>query len=463
MTLQKPLFWQQGLFLQPQHFQLLAHSADSQITPFHEHLHPNFWGVGDVTIERGALGTKTFALASGTFLFSDGTFVDLSVNGVVEPRKFDDAWVEGGKPFTIYIGLKKWNSQGENVSVQKSGQSTAQIATRFIAPSEPVECKDLHAGGPTGEVQQMSYLLRLFWESEIELLGDYLLIPLAQLERSGDSIILSQKFIPPCLNIFSSELLLGIVKDIRDQIAFRSRQLEELKRQRGIQTAEFGSRDMVYLLALRSLNRYAPLLYHVTETRQVTPWEVFGILRQVVGEFSTFSESVTVMGEAEENGTRLLPTYDHATLWACFTGAQQLISRLLDEITAGPEYVVPLVYDGTYFSAELKPAIFEKHNRYYLVMRTEEDPKSLMQSIMTSAKLSAREHLPILIARALPGITLEHLPVPPQELPRRSFSLYFSIDAHHDQWGMTEKKNNIALYWDEAPQDLEAELMVVSK
>ena len=44
--------------------------------------------------------------------------------------------------------------------------------------------------------------------------------------------------------------------------------LEEYKRQRGIQT-EFGSRDMVYLLALRSLNRYRPL-YHVTEAAQVT-------------------------------------------------------------------------------------------------------------------------------------------------------------------------------------------------
>ena len=463
MTLQKPLLWQQGLFLQPQHFQLLGLSADSSVAPFHEHLHPHLWGVGEVNVEKGALGTKTFSLVNGTFLFHDGSFVDLSVNGIVEPRKFDEAWIEGGRPFTVFIGLKKWNSQGENVAITKPGQSISQVSARFIASNEPVECKDLHTGGPVGEVQQMSYLLRIFWETEVELLGDYMLIPLSQLERSGESIVLSQKFIPPCLNVSSSELLIGIIKDIRDQIAFRSRQLEELKRQRGIQTAEFGSRDMVFLLALRSLNRYAPLLYHVTETDKITPWEVFGILRQVIGEFSTFSESVTVLGESEENGARLLPAYDPVNLWGCFSGARLLISKLIDEITAGPEYVVPLVYDGTYFSAELKPSIFEKRNRYYLVMRTEEDGKSLMPSILTSAKLSAREHLPILIARALPGIGLEHLPVVPQELPRRAFSLYFSIDSHHDQWGMAEKKNNVALYWDEAPEDLTVELMVVSK
>jgi len=69
----------------------------------------------------------------------------------------------------------------------------------------------------------------------------------------------------------------------------------------------------------------------------------------------------------------------------------------------------------------------------------------------------------LLIARALPGINLEHLPVPPQELPRRASCLYFQIDHHSEQWAAVEKSNNIALYWDRAPEDLEVELMVVGR
>jgi type VI secretion system protein ImpJ len=79
------------------------------------------------------------------------------------------------------------------------------------------------------------------------------------------------------------------------------------------------------------------------------------------------------------------------------------------------------------------------------------------------AKFSSREHLPILIARALPGVGLEHLPVPPQELPRRAHSIYFSVNHHSDQWALVQKGNNIALYWDNAPEDLEVELMVVGR
>ena len=96
-------------------------------------------------------------------------------------------------------------------------------------------------------------------------------------------------------------------------------------------------------------------------------------------------------------------------------------------------------------------------------MKTEEDPKELIQSLSITAKLSTRESLPLLIARALPGIGLEHLPVPPQELPRRASCIYFQVDHHNDQWSSVKKGNNLALYWDRAPEDLEAELMVVGR
>jgi type VI secretion system protein ImpJ len=219
---------------------------------------------------------------------------------------------------------------------------------------------------------------------------------------------------------------------------------------------------MVYLLALRSLNRYIPLLFHLTESQQVHPWAVYALLRQLIGELSCFSERVNVMGELED-GTRLLSGYDHRDIWGCYSAAQGLVTQLLDEITAGPEYVMQLVYDGTYYTTELTPAIFAGRNRFYLVLETEADPKSLLESVETVAKLGSRESLPILIARALPGIKVEHLPVPPQELPRRSKSVYFQIDHHGEQWAHVEKGNNLALYWDAAPEDLKVELMVVGR
>jgi len=462
MDIYRPLFWHQGLFLQPQHFQLSDLHARSLLAPFLEFGLPHFWGVGETEIQKAALENRTFSPLRGEFIFPDGTHAVFPGNALLEARSFDEGWIDGGKPLTVFIGLKKWNYGGENVTVLPKLEHLTEVPTRFVASADPEEVKDLHAGGPNGQVKRLYYVLKIFWETEIAQLGDYVLIPTAQLERSGSAIRLSEDFIPPCLAIAGSGPLLKIITEIRDQISARGRNLEEYKSQRGIQTAEFGTRDMVYFLALRSLNRYIPLLFHYTETTRIHPWLVYGVLRQIVGELSSFSERVNAIGESKA-GERILPPYDHRNLHECFAAARTLISQLLDEITAGPEYIIPLLYDGTYFAADLPPAVFEGRNRFYLVLKTEEDLKALLPSLATAAKLSSREFLPLVIARALPGIGLEHLPVPPQELPRRASCLYFQVDHHHEQWGSVKKGNNLALYWDRAPEDLEAELMVVGK
>lgn len=463
MNSEKPIFWHQGLFIQPQHFQLSDRYTASLLTPVYGYLLPHSWGVGEMAIRQSGLGTGVFGIASGEFVFPDGLMASVPGTAVVESRQFENAWVEGEKPFTVYLGIRRWSDDAENVTVLKKGESPATVTTRYCSSADLEEVPDLHEGGAKGELNRLTAVLRIFWQTEIDKIGDYLLIPVAQLERAGDEVILSRRFVPPCLVISASETLLTLVRETRDLIASRGRQLEEYKRQRGIQTAEFGSRDMVYLLALRSLNRSIPMLSHLLETRQVHPWTVYGFLRQMIGEFSSFSESVTVMGEQAGTGERLLPSYDHQSLGDCFHAAFILIARLLDEITAGPEYVLELAYDGTYFSSELKPAVFEAKNRFYLVMRTDEDPKQVIEYVANVAKLSSRERLPILIARALPGIALEHLPIPPQELPRRASTLYFAVDTHSDQWALVEKGRNIALYWDNAPDDLDIELMVVGR
>ena len=460
--MERPIHWHQGLFLTPQHFQLEDLYFQSLLRPFHEFVQPHLWGIAGANIQETALGSHSINLLKGKFLFPDRTYVELPGNALIEARAFDGAWVDGSKPFMIFIGLKKWNEYGENVTVLSSLENLSDVTTRFVTTADTEDSPDLHQGGPKAQVKRLHYVLKIFWINETDQLGDYVLMPLAQLTRSGENIVLAEHFIPPSLTISVSEALIKIIKEIRDEIASRGSQLEAYKQERGIHTAEFGARDMVYLLALRSLNRYTPLLFHLTESGQIHPWKVYGIIRQLIGELSSFSTTIDVMGETQD-GTYQLPKYNHRNLWECFSLAQALVTRLLDDITAGPQYMFQLLYDGTYYVAELGPSMFEGRNRFYLVVETEEDTKSVLQSLETIAKLSTRETLPLLIARALPGIKLKHLPVPPQELPRRAKSIYFQIDHHSDQWAYIQKNNNIALYWDAAPKDLKVEMMIVGR
>ncbi|RLC32607.1 MAG: type VI secretion system baseplate subunit TssK [Deltaproteobacteria bacterium] len=457
--MERPLFWHQGLFLQPQHFQLEDRYLQHLFRPVYKFLHPCIRGVGDLEIAQEALNGGTFSLIRGEFLFPDMSYTGFPGNALCEPRLFGDAWGEAGRPLTVYAGLKKFKNDGENVTVLEKLDNLAEVTTRFVTSTEPDQVQDLHRNGPDAQVKQLFYVLKLFFETEKEQLGDYTLIPIARLQREGEKVVLSEQFIPPCMNIAGSGVLFKLVGDIRDQLAARVHQLEGYKKERGIHTAEFGARDMVFLLALRSLNRYVPLLNHLTESDGAHPWDVYAVLRQLTGELSCFSTQVN-LSDADTEDSGLLPAYKHESLWDCFSAARSLITVLLDEITAGPEYVLELAYDGAYFASEMPPAIFEGRNRFYLVFETDQDPDAFTASLETISKLSSREALPILIARSLPGLTLEHLPTPPQELPRRPRSIYFRINHHGEQWAQVQKGNNIALYWDAAPQDLKIELMV---
>ncbi len=460
--MERALFWHQGLFLQPQHFQIKDQYDQALLTPYNRFICPHFWGVGEMEIQQAALGNHSFEILNGKFVFPDMAYVVLPDNAVIEARSFKDSWVEDGKGLPVYLGIKKWNEAGENVTVLSSLHNIAEVNTRYVTLADAEDVLDYHQNGPAAQVKRLYYVLKLFWETEKEIAGDYELIQIGRLEKSGDETILSSQFIPPCISLAGSEVLYKLIREVRDQAAARARQLEAYKRDRGIHTSDFGARDMVFLLALRSLNRYVPLLNHLTESKSVHPWHVYGVLRQLAGELSAFSSQVSADGELDD-GTILLPAYEHRNLWACFSGGQKLIARLLDEITAGPEYVIQLLYDETYFSAELPPAIFEGRNRYFLVFETEADSEKMVRDAEAIAKLGTRELLPILIARALPGIKLQHMPVPPQELPRRAHSLYFQIDHNSDHWAQVQRENNLALYWDSAPQDLKIELMVVER
>ncbi|NMC74553.1 MAG: type VI secretion system baseplate subunit TssK [Geobacteraceae bacterium] len=462
MNSARPLFWHQGVYLQPQHFQLFDRSFQSLFFPYQKYMIQDFWGVGEMEILESALSAGTFTLVGGDFLFPDGTHVSLPGNALIEPRGFEESWVKDGKPLTVYLGLRNWSDEGENVTVLPGLDDMESVHTRFVASTEVEEFGDLHGGGPRGQVKRLYFVPKIFWETEMHKLGDYQLIPIAQVEKFGADVRLSTDYMPPCIAFSASGSLRKLAEEVRDQVTARAYQLEEHKSRRGVQTAEFGSRDMVYFLALRSINRYVPLLFHVTKSPCVHPWYLYGLLKQFVGELTTFSEDISVLGE-QRDGKANIPDYDHRDLRRCFSALQDMISHLLDQITTGPEYVIRLVHDGTFYAAELKPAVFEGRNRYYLAVKTDADPKIVLSTLVDISKLSSREQMHTLVTQALPGIGLEYIQVPPQELPRRANTLYFTIDHHDDQWLSVERNRSLALYWHNAPDDAEVELMVVGR
>ena len=471
----KPLFWHQGLFLQPQHLQLKDKYDSQQFTPYHLHIKPHLNGVVHMDIVESSISNCSFGISRGAFWLPDMTYAVLGKNALIESRDFRANLASSGS-MMVYVGLKKWLDERPNVTEIPGGSSSRIVDTRFLILKDQEEVPDLHQGGNPAPVQRMYLALRLFFENELPHVASYDLIPVARIEWRENAFNLAKDYIPPSVSADADATLSGKVKAVGDMVIGASMELSAYKRKRGIHNAEFGSRDMVYLLVLISLNRYAPYFQQLqTEKFSRHPHDIYSVIAQLVGELSSFSDRVSALGSAGEtaddektkNSTASepdrLPAYNHLDLWTCFTHAEYLVKDLIEEITTGPDHVLDIVFTDPYYTCPLSDDLFKGDNLYYLVMRTAADPGTVVNAIDTGIKVTSPSLMTMIVERSLPGALVEYLPVPPQELPRRTHGIYFRLDKNGEAFRHIRKERQLALFWYEPPKDLKMELMVVKE
>ncbi len=461
MSNSKPIFWHQGLFLQPQHFQLSDQYQDARLFPYQTFMKPHFWGVCRIEMLASSLSHRTCEIESGEFMFSDGTFVSVPGNAVVSPRSFEDEWVDPEKPFTIYLAIHKLSQFDDNATVLANLDEHAETTTRYITTAASEDVKDVYVEGNDAQVKFLRHALKIVFDNEKDELNDYEFIAIAQVMREGDAIIYNRQYLPPCVTIASVPELIRIVKEVRDEIIGRAMQLSAYKSPAHAKK-DFDANMLRYKMALQSLSRFVPRLFHITESGNVHPWEVYGVLRELVGEISTFTDRVSVLGETAD-GERLVPAYEHNNLGNCFHQVSAMISQLLNEITIGPQFLVEMKFDEVAFSADVPAEFFTEHVDFFLIVNTVEDFEESQKSLLTAAKLSSRDMVETLVERSLPGVGMIYLSTAPPGLPRRPNSYYMRLDIHDDQWSSVVRQENVALLWAEAPEDTSIELVVVRK
>lgn len=460
-TSKRPVLWHQGLFLQPQHFQQFDHYVQSLLEPVQTHMKPYFWGVADLEIQESALQNRMFEVLNAATIFPDGTRATFPGNAVLQPRSFKDVPVEteAGKPFRIYLGLRKFSLSEQNATSIDGTEDLYSIATRFVTDVSPELVADLYVGGPAAKTRYLNYVLKIFWETEVPQLGNYWLVPVAQLELDGDQVRLTRSFIPPAPSVSGSDPLFRILRDIQETVRSRCHVLEMYKLYQNDSSSDITSSTLRYLLALTVINRYVPLLQHLVETPELHPWTAYGFLRQLIGELSTFSDRIDSLGKLSD-GRALVPGYDHCELGMCFGEAQRLIKELLSAIVVGEENIVHLVRDGADFTGEIPPDMFGRAARFFLSVTSAEDAEAVAGSLAHLAKIGTTEFMPDMVARSLPGIPIEQMPAAPPGLPDRQGLHYFSLSADHPMWGEIKQAGSICLHWGEAPEDASVELII---
>jgi type VI secretion system protein ImpJ len=459
------------MFLEPQHFQQQDRYHDARLRHYAHLFLPFSWGVKTVAIHEPALRNFIFEIEQCEVVTWDGTVLrfhgdSLPSNAKVEPRSFENDLDPGGRPLSVYLGLRRLQLEEGNVQEPAAPEAGERRPPnggphrRFVLAE--TETPDLCAGaGQTSLLHYLVHDVHLLFDVPAARSQDYELVKIAEVLRSpdGKGAVLSKHYVPPCVTIHSSPVLESLIKEIRDLLTAKGRELAEYRRRRGGEMVELGSRDIGYLLMMQTVNRYIPALHHDLEIGDIHPQLVYVRLRQLARELSKVSAAVSGLGERD--GADAIPPYRHDQLWPCFDLATRRIKELLTEITTGPVGDVLLPWDGEYFSAGLDESLFAGDNRYYLAIKSDLGPAELFRLLQDTGKITAREDMPKLEKSFLFGLKIESLESPPEELLMRAHYRYFLIDRRSEHWEKIEQRRSIAVYCTDLPPETEMRLIVV--
>ena len=448
MDLCKKISWHQGMFLQPQHFQLWDSYHEAQLKALMKLTQDHFWGSENIVIDPSALQAQQLNISSGTVVFKSGTVVEIGKNAILATRSFVNSWENRSQPLKIYLGIRKITPYAANVTTVKSWQDIHSVQTRYAALEQPDEIKDSYYSGPQAFVKTQRLVLQLLWAHELPDSGDFEVIEIAQIKQNKAQIIGDSNYIPPCLSIKSNQHLHDLIKGLRDNLYARAKQLDVYKLQTATQDNIAMTRQWFNVLALQVFNRYMLAISHMLMVDRVTPARCFQLLLQLVGELTTFNQNDSLFSHSIDQNQYFI-AYRHEALMEIFSEIKNTILRLCDNITFVPHQFFTLDHVDDLFVADLPGNIFTPRTSYYLRIYSEENINQLQTiNFKTAFKIGASVSIKTIVERSLSGIPFEILDTSPPGVPKDDICIYCQLDSTVDQWRSIVASHSISVFWE---------------
>lgn len=429
--LNKPV-WSEGMYLGPHQFQAQNRCCEDSLSFVMEQLWRYPWGFAALQFDPEALRNGTLSLTHARGLFQDGLAFDLPVSDPApQPLDFSSRFSPVADQLTLHLAIPRLASDGANTSVESPAATTRYLSVEQILP-------DQNTGLDERPIQVGRKNLRLVLESE---LSDSLLsLPLVRVVRDGSGHYQPDPaFVPPCLTLAASpaltEMLQRLIDIIDEKSAFL---LEEQQRRHGVFQAGVSGRHVAQYWFLHALNAGVALLRPFLLSPHTHPEEVFREMLRLGGALCTFGLEVH---------PRSLPAYDHAALGACFASLDEHICRHLDVVMPAGAIRIPLhLTESSLWLGDVSDERCLGPGRWIIEIHSSLGEADLIARVPQLTKVCSARFVTELIRRALPGMPLRHLSVPPSQIAARVESQYFSIERNGPCWEHIVQTRQVGIY-----------------
>jgi type VI secretion system protein ImpJ len=402
-----------------------------------------FWGL---KLDQDAIGNGTVSVLHARGIFPDGLAFSCP-----DSDELPEALAIGGlfspilDSLTLYMAVPIRREGGRNCDLPDHSTGDA----RYTATATTVQDEN------TGVDERSIYFgrknIRLVPEQSLG--GDLTALPIARVRRDGSGkFLFDTAFIPPCTKADSSEALMLLTRRLIEI-------LEEKSASVGVSAGpgadEFSSRQIASFWFSHAVNSALVPLRHIWLSKRCHPEELFREMSRLAGALCTFSLS---------SHPASLPVYDHDNLTDCFAALDLHIRQHLELIIPTNCISVPLHAVANFsYEADITDTRCFNPSQWVLGVRARTGEADLISRAPQLMKVCSSKFVGELVRRALPGLALKHLPVPPSAIQRRIETQYFSIAKAGPCWDHMVQTRRIGVY---VPGDLpqpELELLVVLK
>lgn len=444
MSLGAKILWSEGLTLGPQHFQRQDLYHETRLLRMASALNPNFWGARLLQWNLDGLGHNLLEAQAMSLIFQDGEVYEAPATDLLPvpldltqlPREINT--------FTIHAALPTIRPHGAN----------ADEGGRYALAES--ETSDLFSDAVPIEVPFLKKRIRLLAHTESR--DGHVSLPVLRIHRDPrGGFEVDPTFVPPCVALSAARPLQQLLEGLMSALSAKIVSLHTAHRKTNASTFEVHAGDITSWWMLNIISTANASLQHCARSRVQHPEALYEKLLVLAGGLMTFSDRYS---------TSDLPAYDHADPGVTFAQLDAVIRELVDTVISARYFTIPLIAEDnrrTHFRGALDPARLTQDTQLCLAVSADMPALELVSAVPIRFKIGSPDDIERIVASALPGIALTHMPQVPAAVPVRPDTYYFSVSTKNGLYENALKAEAIAIYAPAGMRELNIELIAFTQ
>jgi type VI secretion system protein ImpJ len=423
--------WSEGMYLAPHHFQAQSRYFEDSIAFLSGSLWREPWGLLHIELDSKAIENGSASVLHASGIFPDGLPFDIPTSDAAPPtRDLSNLFPTSATELLLFIAVPARKNDGydSNIAEQASG-------ARYLTTSRIL--RDETNGIDEREVELARKNIRIL--TEAELTPEILALPIARVTRDHRGrFIYDREFVPASLRLSASDTLMFMLKQLLEVIGEKSATITRGAQRPGRFEPGVSALDIANYWFLHSLHSALPPLRHLIHTRHAHPADCFLELSRLAGALCTF---------AVDSDPRNLPEYDHRSPGPAFRALCAEIRRHLEIVVPSNTVTLTFAPAGSYMhEAPVTDERCLRRTRWILGVRSSIGESEQLRLVPRLVKVCSARFVPELVKRALPGMALTHLPVPPTAIRAVADMQHFSIDTSGACWEHILQTRKVGIY-----------------